>query len=65
MRRLAALIFSVALTLSFGGGCAAHRPRLPSPAFELQNSKQFFADPPASGDNLLPQTGPAASSTRR
>lgn len=62
MGRVAALL--LAMALAFGGGCAAHRPRLPSPAFELQDSKAFFADPPASGDNLLPRTGSAAPAGR-
>jgi hypothetical protein len=41
MGRLIALAFAVC----FVAGCAAHRPVLPSPDFELQDSSAFFAKP--------------------
>jgi hypothetical protein len=44
-----------ALALLFlGVGCATHRPKIPSPAFELETSQQFFAKPgtPGASDTL-------------
>ncbi len=49
MWRIAALAL-----LLLGAGCATHRPRIPSPAFELQPSEKFFAKPgsPGASDTL-------------
>jgi hypothetical protein len=41
MRRLIVLALAVYLV----AGCAAHRPALPNPDFELQDSGAFFARP--------------------
>jgi uncharacterized protein YcfL len=50
MRQLIALAFATLLCV----GCESVRSKLPSPAFELQDSEKFFAPPATASEGKPP-----------